>query len=119
MIASPASPVACGVGAAGAVAAASTVAEVALPPLALVTNRAAAVAVVAPKVHDTVIDVADATVAAPQVPSAVAVTVAPAPKPVPVRVKAVVEFAEAVAGAGRRAGRFVCWGHAAAAVIPV
>ena len=65
--------------------------------MAFFTNRAAD-EVAAPKVHDTVIDVAETTVAAPHVPSAVAVTEAPAANPLPVRVKAVVPFAEALAG---------------------
>jgi hypothetical protein len=75
-----------------------TVADVAEPPLRLVTLSDAAV-VGAPKVHETVIEVVDTTVAALHVPSAVAATVAPTAKPVPVIVKEVVEFAGAVAGA--------------------
>ena len=93
----PASPVACGAGGAGGVAAPNTVADVAVPPLGLVTTSAAA-AVAVPKVQDTVTEVADTTVAAPQVPSAVAATEAPDTKPVPVMVNATVVFAVAVAG---------------------
>ena len=77
--------------------AASTVAEVAVPPLVFVTANAAA-AVAAPKVQDTVMVVVVDNVAAPHVPSAVAATLTPAEKPVPVRVKEVVELAVAVAG---------------------
>ena len=52
----------------------------------------------APSVQDTVNDVAETTVAVPQVPSLEAVTLAPAPKPVPAIVKAVVPLGVAVAG---------------------
>src|ERR1035437_7009482 len=88
-----------GLGAGGAgVAAGRTAAEVALPPSGLVTNSVTAAAPSAPKVHDTVIDVAETTVAAPQLPSLDGVTETPAAKPVPVMEKALVELAVAVAG---------------------
>lgn len=64
----------------------------------MVTARVTGVAEAAPRVHETVIDVALATVALPHVPSDEAVTVAPVWKPVPVMVKAVVPLGVAVAG---------------------
>jgi hypothetical protein len=79
-------------------AAAKTTAEVADPPSRLVTTRLTAEVPAAPKVHDTVIDVADTTVAEPQVPPEESATVAPVRKPVPVMVKAFVEAGVAVTG---------------------
>src|ERR1039458_110952 len=80
------------------VAAGRNAAEVALPPSALATNSVTAAVPSAANVHDTVMEVAETTVAAPQVPPLDGVTETPAAKPVPVMVRALVELGVAVAG---------------------
>src|SRR5664280_918521 len=80
------------------VAAGRTVAETALPPSALVTVKVTAAVPWGPNVHGTVMEVAETTVTAPQLPPLDGVTIAPALKPVPAMVRALVEFATTVAG---------------------